>query len=355
MEEALSVSCNAETILYIAFHLDLLLIALIVLFLCLQILSNPQNESNSRILQYLFDRPTPEHADSVFDTDVALRAKGQSHFDLLQTALRSLGYTQRDLDLLRSSSMSSASCSQLAVILALRRGRAIAKRSIGGAELLRGAPQRTLSAIAAMAAASAAISGSADGILGADPRVVERICGNLRTIFQHHGAVCIDGPTLRPRLSQTTDGSGGPAELMSGDGTVLLMPEDTTAGFARAVARGGTAAAALKRYTISRVFHKSLAGGHPTEKLEASFDVVYEDPFTKAEVFEAELLLIVCQVMASYNGSGTKAPFWFLRLTHTVSDPCLLCMGYCFCQSYRTDEDLSKVSPHISLSFCIHM
>ena len=270
-------------------------------------------------MQYLFERPTADHADSVFDTDVALRAKGQSHFDFLKTGLRSLGYTQRDIESLRSSSLSTASCSQLAAILALKRGRAISKRGIGRGELLRVAPQRTISALAATAAASAGISGSADGILGADPRVVERICDNIREIFQHHGAVHLDGPTLRPRLSHTADGGAGPAELMSGDGTVLLLPEDTTAGFARAVARGGTAAAAIKRYTISRVFHKSLAGGHPTEKLEASFDVIYDDQYTKAEVFEGELLLVVSQVMALYNGSGSKAPFWFLRLTHTVS------------------------------------
>ena len=52
----------------------------------------------------------------------------------------------------------------------------------------------------------------------------------------------------------------------------MLLPEGLTASFVRAIGRGGTATSNIKRYDIDRVYHKSLARGHPRESVEASFD-----------------------------------------------------------------------------------
>lgn len=290
----------------------------------LQILSNPQNESNRTILSYLFDRPTPAIRDTVFDTDVSLKSRATSHLELLAAALRSLGiYSQRDVVSLRSTALGSASCSQLAAILALKRMRQATKRATGGSELLRGAPQRTAINIAALSASSAAVTGSADGLLGTDPTLVERICETCADIFKQHGASRLEAPLLRPRTSRSravneTDNAtspGGPAEFLNADGIVLLLPEDSTSNFARAIARGGCSS--LKRYSISKVFHRSLAGGHPTEKLEASFDIIQDDQSAKAEVFQAETIFLLCQILSSIVTPTTS--YWFLRISHTVS------------------------------------
>lgn len=287
--------------------------------------SNPQNESNRTILSYLFDRPTPASRDTVFDTDVSLRSRGTSHLELLAAALRSLGiYSQRDVDSLRSTALGSASCSQLAAILALKRMRQVTKRAIGGSELLRGAPQRAAINVAALSASSAAITGSADGLLGADPTLIERICDTCAEIFKQHGATRLDAPLLRPRMSRSQAvnetgnaiSPGGPAEFLNADGTVLLLPDDLTGTLARSIARGGCGS--LKRYSISKVFHRSLAGGHPTEKLEASFDIIQDDQSAKAEVFQAETIFLLCQILSSIHTPTTTD--WFLRISHTVSN-----------------------------------
>ena len=117
---------------------------------------------------------------------------------------------------------------------------------------------------------------------------------------------------------------GGPAELLNVDGTVLLLPEDSTCTFARAVARGGCGS--LKRYSIKNVFHKSLAGGHPTERVEASFDIIQDDPIARAEVFEAETIFLVSQILATIDAPKSS---WFLRINHTVS-ACVHCSLHVF-------------------------
>jgi hypothetical protein len=79
------------------------------------------------------------------------------------------------------------------------------------------------------AATSAAVTGSLDGVHGADPRVVDSICTRLTTIFQSHGAVRLRSPLLRPRPNSVSAGTvGGPAEVMDSRGSVLLLPEDLT-------------------------------------------------------------------------------------------------------------------------------
>jgi eukaryotic translation initiation factor 2-alpha kinase 4 len=92
---------------------------------------------------------------------------------------------------------------------------------------------------------------------------------------------------------------------------------------ARAVGRGGTAASHLKRFDIDRVFHKSMAGGHPRESLEASFDIVYEEN-ARVHLIEAELVLVAIEVMTLLPKTNPrkplhflKPPLWYIRLSHT--------------------------------------
>lgn len=128
---------------------------------------------------------------------------------------------------------------------------------------------------------------------------------------------------------------------------------------ARAVGRGGSATSNIKRYEIGTVFHKSAVGGHPREAVEASFDIIQDDPRIRGQQLEAETLLTVCQVMSSFpvhcklqqheNGRiyddlivpfrfaaspvgnlpfEARSPIWYLRLTHTrLSDSILELCG----------------------------
>jgi len=92
---------------------------------------------------------------------------------------------------------------------------------------------------------------------------------------------------------------------------------------ARALGRGGSAAANLKRYDIGRVYHKSMAEGHPRETMEASFDVIEED-VTRGFLSEAETIFVACQVMAllprrevALFTFKATTPLWYLRIGHT--------------------------------------
>lgn len=168
------------------------------------------------------------------------------------------------------------------------------------------------------------MEGNLDGVLGKDPRVVEMISSRLASVFQLHGAVHLKAPLLRPRYG-TSDGPslGGPAEVLNRRGVPLNLPEDLTASFARAVGRGGQSASNLKRYDIDRVYHKAMAGGHPKESLEASFDIVHDDTSIKAYSLESEALFMVSQGLAQLEMSssplpfGARTPMWYIRLTHT--------------------------------------
>lgn len=98
------------------------------------------------------------------------------------------------------------------------------------------------------------------------------------------------------------------------------------------MSRGGSATGNLKRYDIDRVYHKSIAGGHPRESLEASFDIVHEN--IDVELLESEVIVVIAQVLSflpSYrkttiiNAKEVDAPIpWYLRLNHTRLADCIL-------------------------------
>lgn len=93
----------------------------------------------------------------------------------------------------------------------------------------------------------------------------------------------------------------------------MILAEDL-ASFARALGRGGTATSNIKRYDIDRVYHKSLAGGHPRESLEASYDIVHDDPQASGVQLEAEAMMVLCQAMDSIAApQGTQSDVFFRK------------------------------------------
>lgn len=86
--------------------------------------------------------------------------------------------------------------------------------------------------------------------------------------------------------------------------------------------RGGSATANMKRFDIGTVFHKSVAGGHPKEAVEATFDIVQDEANIRGHQLEAETLVTVCQVMSSFSCSsdGTFFCYAFLDPLSQSSD-----------------------------------
>jgi eukaryotic translation initiation factor 2-alpha kinase 4 len=102
-----------------------------------------------------------------------------------------------------------------------------------------------------------------------------------------------------------------------------LRSEDLISRLARAVGRAGTAASHVKRYDIDRVFHKSMAGGHPRESMEASFDIIYDEN-ARLQLIETEVLHVAIQAMSLLPSHVLpklplpfKSPLWYIRLGHT--------------------------------------
>ena len=118
---------------------------------------------------------------------------------------------------------------------------------------------------------------------------------------------------------------------------------------ARAVGRGGSATSHLKRYDIDKVYHKSMAGGHPRETIEATFDIVHDGIGGKVHLLDAEVLCVVQQVVGildRHRGlpthSETRNSLWYIRLNHTRLADSIL--------------DLCDVGPSESLRrICLHI
>lgn len=300
----------------------------------MELLTNSQSDCFQQILSGIFNRPTPNVIEMTYDTDAAVKAnnmgnaKGKRRVPTpSQAVLKAIEDIRAGaLDSTSLSSLAMNASSQVAAATALQRARLAGRIGKGGKGILKRSTQRTAGILAMRAATAAAITGALDGVHGGDPTVVQTICHRLSSIFQAHGAVNLKSPLMRPRPATANSVAvGGPAEVIDTRGTVLYLPEDLTAPFARAVARGGSAAANVKRYDIDRVHHRSIAGGHPREALEATFDVVMEDPQMSGRQIEAECIFAACQVLGSCSSSeaakqlpfGASSPLWYLRLTHT--------------------------------------
>jgi hypothetical protein len=281
----------------------------------LLLLTNSQSESYKQILSAIFNRPTPDVIEMTYDTDVAVKANNMgsskgtkrvpSPSEAIMKAVLEIRAGAIDIASLQSLAMNASS--QVAAASALQRARLAGRIGKGGKGILKRSTQRAAGIVAMRAATSAAVTGALDGVHGSDPLVVETVCSRLCGIFQAHGAVHLKSPLLRPRPATVHSlAVGGPTELVDTRGNVLLLPEDLTGPFARAVGRGGSAASNVKRYDIDRVHHKAIAGGHPRESLEATFDIVVEDPQLSGSQIEAETLFVLCQVMSAFPPTEGK-------------------------------------------------
>jgi hypothetical protein len=190
----------------------------------------------------LFNRPTPDVVELTFDTDVAARANTLAHTsgekgerspsEEMMQAISNIRAGAIDAASLRSFVMSSSSLA--AATSTLKRASSAGKVGRTGKGMLKRATQRTSGIFAMRAATAAAVTGTLDGVHGADPVVVEAVCEKMKSIFQMHGAARLHSPLLRPRPNPSSVSTlGGPAELINPRGTVLLLPEDLTVGFGK--------------------------------------------------------------------------------------------------------------------------
>lgn len=296
----------------------------------LQTIANPESESHEQIIKALFDRHAMQHVEITYDTDDVAKimkkirisdAIGKSRrvhpIEFLGKSLDQIGgFTSGDVQGIRSSALSVLSIS--AATSTLRRAKGAGKIAKG--EVLRTATQYAAIVLAMQSATASAATGHSIGVLGADPRVVKSICDQMIQVFESHGAFPLRPPLLRPKFiskfKPQVDGSSvEPAELLDERGSNLLLPEDLQVNFARAIGRGGGSLSNVKRYEIGTSFLKSISGGHPREFLEASFDIIMEDPNAKNEIFLAETIMVVCQVFSiistlSYSSKSELERAW---------------------------------------------
>lgn len=331
------------------------------------ILGNNHSKSYDQILSTMFAQPIPNHIEILYDTDVAVKAnalmsrKRKNPKDLLLDALLKLreSNTQSAIEKRINSTVLSPQSMNAAAFTLMR-----ARNAVKYSRYNRSVAGKTIQSLAMKAATTQQIT----GLSGADPDVVEYVITSLKEVFQSHGALFLRPPLLRPRLksvhNQNTNVEviGCPAELLDERGTVLTLPENLTANFARQIARGGHSTASVKRYDIDKVYHKGLASTcHPKEAYEASFDIVVSDnPLQHADYIEAESFMVLCQSLARLLPSSPETqknhqhqvhqvPAFFVCVSHTrLTDSILDLCGVPQDESIRKKclKLISSVSMH---------
>ncbi|ELU08630.1 hypothetical protein CAPTEDRAFT_220708 [Capitella teleta] len=132
----------------------------------------------------------------------------------------------------------------------------------------------------------------------------------LERVFRRHGAVRLTSPLLMPCDANVNESH---VRLMDHSGSIVGLPYDLRASFARYVARHGVSH--LKRYTMERVFRESrLHGLHPRELTACAFDVV--TPNTASLVPDAEVLCVVSEIIAEFP--RLQGRNFYLRINHTA-------------------------------------
>jgi hypothetical protein len=196
------------------------------------LITSSQSESYLHIVDAIFGRSNPDLVEFTFDTDIAARSNFLLSGNVAEELLRSIGAIRAGaIDMSALSSLAMSSSSIAACTASFKRSRYAGRLGKGGKAMLKRSTQRTAGILAMRAATAAAVTGSLDGVLGADPLVVDRVIELCKGVFHTHGAVCLRSPLLRPRTNSTTSSVGGPAELINSRGVVLLLPEDLTAPF----------------------------------------------------------------------------------------------------------------------------
>lgn len=194
-----------------------------------------------QILDALFGRANPDVYELTYDTDVAARAQlmfkeGEKGLAApsaeLVRAILEIRAGSVDIANLPSIAMSASAI--IAATSALKRARFAGQLGKGAkGTMMKRSTQRMAGILAMRAAAAAAVTGTFDGVHGADPNIVEKICQRLKAIFQSHGAVRMRSPLLRPRSHTSNATIGGPAEVINPRGVIVLLPEDLTASFGK--------------------------------------------------------------------------------------------------------------------------
>ena len=255
----------------------------------------PQLDSSNEFLKEIFTRQTTSvsnEIDITWDTDAAakireffpLRGKKSVMNSLLHNLKEVVGTSWKESIGLQLSAMNCVA--MVAANIALKRAM--------NAGTTRGASQQIASILAMSAATAGASNGSGDGSI---PQLTSSVCQELTKIFESHGAMQLKPPLLRPKVHLDNDREGM-VELINERGIILLLPEDLTTNFARAIGRAG--GLSVKRYDIDKTYHKSRVGGHPRESLEASFDIILEGANSKADVFEAEVIMVISRVLFKF-------------------------------------------------------
>lgn len=201
----------------------------------LQILTDVQSEGYSQILDSLFKRQTSDLVEFTFDTDVVAEANIARKSQKSKGKVAPIAALVQEIKELRMATMTSTlsmnNASLIAATLALQRARNAGNVGKGVKGVMKRSTQRVAGILAMSAATTAALEGNFDGMLGADPRLVDSIMEKLSTVFQNHGAVRLKNPLLRPRpnTKDPKTSVSGPAEVLNPRGSVLLLPEDLTA------------------------------------------------------------------------------------------------------------------------------
>lgn len=140
----------------------------------------------------------------------------------------------------------------------------------------------------------------------------ENVKSKVIKVFQRHGGVYLGSPLLMPKSSQSYNYIDSCVKLMTRTGSVVSLPHDLRAPFARYVARNNIMH--VRRYAIERVYReKKVLGSHPTEFYECAFDII--SPTPGYLMHEAELISIVCEIANEIPQLRSRN--FAVRLNHT--------------------------------------
>ncbi|KAJ8673725.1 hypothetical protein QAD02_004987, partial [Eretmocerus hayati] len=121
----------------------------------------------------------------------------------------------------------------------------------------------------------------------------EGVKAKVIEIFQRHGGVCVSTPLLMPKSGPLYSLTDTCVRLMTRTGSVVSLPHDLRAPFARYVAWNNISN--IRRYSIERVYReKKVHGFHPRELYECAFDIV--SSMSNNLMAEAELLSIAWEI-----------------------------------------------------------
>ncbi|XP_057337358.1 eIF-2-alpha kinase GCN2-like [Microplitis mediator] len=139
----------------------------------------------------------------------------------------------------------------------------------------------------------------------------EHVKSKVIDVFQRHGGVYLVTPLLMPKSGQLYDFTETCVKLMTHSGSIVTIPHDLRAPFARYVAWNNILH--FRRYAIERVFReKKVHGFHPKELYECAFDIISS---TVNLMAEAELIRIAWEI---FNEFSEMRQFDFtVRLNHT--------------------------------------